>query len=381
MPFSEYKNSIRWTIIFVSFIIISLILWNTYIFFQNFKAEERKKMEIWTAAQKELNNSNNLEGDIGELPLIILRSNTTTPMILTDANDKITGHLNLTKKDSLYAKELLLKFKNENEPFILTSDGQVLSKLYYGNSPQLNKLMYYPLALLIIIFLFAAVVFFFYKSSKNATQNKLWSGMAKETAHQIGTPLSSLIGWVELLKLENVNPEYLNEIVKDIDRLKSISHRFSKIGSIPELEKENIIEATKASYEYLQHRSSKFVNFEFIAPGHPVYVQLNTPLYSWTIENLVKNAIDAMKGKGEVTIKIIPNKNTVKVQISDTGKGMPKSSFKKIFEPGYTTKKRGWGLGLSLSKRIIEDYHNGYIKVLRSDPTKGTTLLITLKTL
>jgi two-component system, sporulation sensor kinase D len=384
MPFSEYKNSFRWVIIFVSFVIISLILWNTYIFFQNFKAEERTKMEIWTAAQKELNKSDNLESDIGELPLIVLRSNTTTPMILTDANDKITGHLNIPEKemtDSASAKALLLKFKTENEPFVFTSDGEVLSKLYYGNSPQLNKLMYYPLALLLIIFLFAAVVYFFYKSSKNATQNKLWSGMAKETAHQIGTPLSSLIGWVELLKLENVNPEYLDEIITDVDRLKNISHRFSKIGSIPELKKVNIIEVTKESFEYLEHRSSKLVNFDFIAPEKPVYVQLNTPLYSWTIENLVKNAIDAMKGKGKVTIKIIPNKTVVKVQVSDTGKGMPKSSFKKIFEPGYTTKKRGWGLGLSLARRIVEDYHQGKIKVLNSELSKGSTLQISLKTL
>jgi signal transduction histidine kinase len=255
----------------------------------------------------------------------------------------------------------------------------VLSTLYYGNSPLLNKLKYYPLALLLIILLFAAVVYFFYRSSKNAAQNKLWTGMAKETAHQIGTPLSSLVGWAEILKSEQVNPDYILEIEKDIDRLQTITERFSKIGSAPTLKKVNIVEETKSSYQYLKSRSSKLINFEIIIPEQAIYVDLNEQLYSWTIENLVKNAIDAMKGKGHLKLELLQNNAQVFINISDTGKGMTKQQFNRIFDPGYTTKKRGWGLGLSLAKRIIEDYHNGKIKVLHSEIDKGSTIQIMLR--
>ncbi|WP_341216530.1 HAMP domain-containing sensor histidine kinase, partial [uncultured Wocania sp.] len=241
-----------------------------------------------------------------------------------------------------------------------------------------NKLKYYPLALILIIVLFIAVIFFFYSSNKNATQNKLWSGMAKETAHQIGTPLSSLIGWTEILKSEHVNPEYIFEIEKDVDRLKTITERFSKIGSIPTLEVADIIEETINSYDYLKSRSSKLIDFEIITPEGDIPVRLNKQLYSWVIENLVKNAIDAMKGRGKLTVEISQLENNIKVSVTDTGKGIPKNQFKKIFEPGFTTKKRGWGLGLSLTKRIVEDFHDGKIKVLQSEINKGTTIQIAL---
>ncbi|MGC1630603.1 MAG: HAMP domain-containing sensor histidine kinase, partial [Gelidibacter sp.] len=203
--------------------------------------------------------------------------------------------------------------------------------------------------------------------------------MAKETAHQIGTPLSSLIGWTEILRSEDVNPSYLLEIEKDISRLQTITERFSKIGSIPTLKKADIVKETVDSYEYLKARSSNLINFEIEAPEHPIYVDLNTQLYSWTIENLVKNAIDSMKGKGGLKVTIFENEKDVKITVTDTGKGIPKSLFHKIFEPGFTSKKRGWGLGLSLAKRIVEDYHNGKIKVLHSEINKGTTMQISLK--
>ena len=204
--------------------------------------------------------------------------------------------------------------------------------------------------------------------------------MAKETAHQIGTPLSSLVGWAEILKSENVKQEYITEIEKDISRLQTITERFSKIGSAPTLKKTDIIEATNSSFDYLKTRSSKLVNFEIQSLDKEVNVNLNPQLYSWTIENLVKNAIDAMKGKGDLKLMISQNEKQVFINISDTGKGILKNHFQKIFEPGYTTKKRGWGLGLSLAKRIIEDYHNGKIKVLKSEIGKGTTIQISLKT-
>lgn len=381
MIFTKYSNTFRWVMIAISFVIVSLILWNTYTFFQNFKDEERTKMKIWSFSQQELTKNNDLNANIGELPMQIIQSNKTTPMILVNKNGSYSyKNINDEKaKDSAYIQKLILKFQSENTPHEIRFKNEVLETLYYGNSPLLNKLKYYPLALILIIVLFGAVIFFFYSSNKNATQNKLWSGMAKETAHQIGTPLSSLIGWTEILKIENVNPEYIVEIEKDIDRLQTITERFSKIGSITPLEPLDIISETIESYDYLKTRSSKLVDFEIITPEGDIPVNLNKQLYSWTIENLVKNAIDAMKGRGKLTVEISQLEDNVKVSVTDTGKGITKKNFNKIFEPGYTTKKRGWGLGLSLTKRIIEDFHDGKIKVSQSEIDKGTTIQIALK--
>ena len=377
------RNIVRWSIIIASFIVISLILWNTYVFFQNFKAEERVKMQNWSAAQKEVSKTDNLVDDIGDLPLKILTSNSTTPMIKVGAGGQIDfNNIDEEKaKDSLYLQKLILKFSNENKPIEIKYEGQVLSTLYYGNSPLLNKLKYYPLALMVIIILFAAVAYFFYKSTKIADQNKLWTGMAKETAHQIGTPLSSLVGWTEILRSENVDKDYLIEIEKDITRLQTITDRFSKIGSIPTLKKADVVAETIDSYEYLKARSSKLIEFELKAPKKPIYVNLNSQLFSWTIENLVKNAIDAMKGRGSLKLTITEDEKYVKIQVKDTGKGIVKTQFSTIFRPGFTSKKRGWGLGLSLARRIIDDYHNGKIKVLTSEIGKGTTMQISLKKL
>ncbi|WP_418602225.1 sensor histidine kinase [Hwangdonia sp.] len=381
MIFTEYRNTFRWIMIAASFIIVSLILWKTYEFFQHFKEEERVKMENWSFAQTDLQKMNNLNADMGNLPLKVITSNTTTPMILVDSDGNISSFNNLDEtkaEDSTYVKSLIYKFEKENTPIQVKQDGKIISTIYYGNSPLLNKLVYYPFALILIVVLFGAVIFFFYRSNKNATQNKLWSGMAKETAHQIGTPLSSLIGWTEILKSEQVNPEYIVEIEKDVDRLQTITERFSKIGSIPTLEVADIIKETIDAYDYLKSRSSKLIDFEIITPSGDIPVKLNKQLYSWVIENLVKNAIDAMKGRGKLTVEISQLENNVKVSVSDTGKGIPKSQFKKIFEPGFTSKKRGWGLGLSLTKRIIEDFHDGQIKVLQSEINKGTTIQIAL---
>jgi two-component system, sporulation sensor kinase D len=401
------RNIIRWIIIISSFVIVSLILWNTYTFFQHFKSEERAKMKSWTFAYTEyiLSATDTTiaidEFEINKVAEYIVIDTTyiVTPMLLIDSDNNIISHRNIYGKhrvkgnsgpaniyneriDSSYVHDnkdrLIFKFQKENQPLVLESINQTL---YYGNSPLLNKLKYYPLALLLIILLFAAVVFFFYKSSKNAEQNKLWTGMAKETAHQIGTPLSSLIGWTEILKSENVNPEYITEIEKDVDRLQTITDRFSKIGSIPKLESTDIVEATKTSYDYLKSRSSKLIDFEIIIPEKRIAVDLNEQLFSWTIENLVKNAIDAMKGKGQLKLELFEANKEVYIKVSDTGKGVSKSQFTKIFEPGFTTKKRGWGLGLSLAKRIVEDYHDGKIRVLQSEIGKGTTIQLSLKTL
>ncbi|OIQ29998.1 MAG: two-component sensor histidine kinase [Bacteroidetes bacterium MedPE-SWsnd-G2] len=382
MTIVKNRNVIRWIIIIASFFIISLILWNTYIFFQNFKNEERIKMENWSFAQQNFINSNS--DDEIEVTSRILESNKTTPMILTDEKGNVISTNNIEDdrlSDPEFTKKLISKFESENAPIRVKLKDEWVNTIYYGDSVLLNKLKYYPLALLLIIFLFMAVVFFFYRSSKNASQNKLWTGMAKETAHQIGTPLSSLVGWTEILRSEQVNPEYIKEIEKDINRLQTITERFSKIGSKPKLERAEIVEETTIAVDYLKSRSSKLITFSLEVPNSEIYVNLNKQLFSWTIENLVKNGIDAMKGKGSLSIAIVPYDKHVKITVTDSGKGIPKHLQSQIFEPGFTTKTRGWGLGLSLSKRIIEDYHKGRLKVAQSEIGKGTTMQISLKRL
>lgn len=382
MQFSERRNTTRWIIIVASFLIVSLILWNTYSFFQIFKNEERIKMQLWASAQKSLLKAD-LENDNIDLNLDILKSNNTIPLILTE-NNIILNSTNIEetiKKDSIKLDGVLQRLKNENEPIKIEYDPGKFQYLYYGNSSLINKLKYYPVALLLIIFLFGAVVYNFYRSTKMATQNKLWAGMAKETAHQIGTPLSSLIGWLEIMRSDNVDETTITEIEKDINRLQTITDRFSKIGSEPILELKNIIDETRESFDYLKSRFSNQVEFSFTAPKSPLMVSLNPALYSWTIENLMKNAIDAMKGRGKLRIVIENDGTFVKINVSDSGKGIPKNQFKRVFEPGFTTKRRGWGLGLSLTKRIVEEYHKGKIKVLKSVIGKGTTIQMSFKRL
>ncbi len=383
MKITSNRSLLNWILITVSFFMVSLILWNTYQFYQKFKEEESIKMENFSAAQIELSKTLDLDGNISDLPLKIIQSNATTPMIIEDSegNFQSKNIVLKEKNNQLYLKQLSEIYASENTPLQVIYDGEVLSTLYYGNSVLLNKLKYYPLALILIILLFLGLIYFFYQSSRTASQNKLWTAMAKETAHQIGTPLSSLIGWNELLKNENINPDYVQEINNDIQRLETITERFSKIGSVPQLEPTDAVQATKSAIEYLQSRSSALVNFEIQLPKNPQMVMLNEELYSWTVENIVKNGIDAMRGKGELKITLNSNEIFVLVEISDLGKGLTKNQFKTIFETGYTTKKRGWGLGLSLAKRIVEQYHGGKIKVLYSEVGKGTTFQIALKKL
>jgi two-component system, sporulation sensor kinase D len=378
MEFSNRKNITRWILIAASFVIISLILWNTYTFFQIFKNEERVKMQHWAEAQKTLKNAD-VDTDI-ELPLKIIQ-NASIPIILTE-NDSIINTTNIDDeilKSKAKSARFLQKLKNQNEPIAMEYVPGKFQYLYYGDSDLLNKLKYYPITLVLIIVLFGALVYNFYKSTKMATQNKLWAGMAKETAHQIGTPLSSLIGWLEIMKADNVDETTVAEIEKDINRLQTITDRFSKIGSEPILELRDIVAETRESYHYLQSRFSKQIDFSFKAPKKPILVSLNPALHSWTIENLVKNAIDAMRGRGKLSVVIVDEGKYVKIKVSDSGKGIPKNQYKSVFEPGFTTKKRGWGLGLSLTKRIVEEYHKGKIKVAQSEINKGTTMQVSFK--
>jgi len=387
MNFSDERNLPSYFIIFAVLIITGLVLWNTSLFFQRLKSDETAKVQVWAQSIKSLDSSS--LDDYLDLSILIGKTNNTIPIIITDVDGKIikdsSGNLNKSNFKNLpkditeeELEELLEEMKLINTPITLNLQ-ETAQYIYYGNSAILNKLKYYPIAIALIIFLLIGVIYFFFTTSKASEQNKLWAGMAKETAHQIGTPLSSLVGWNEILKSDNVNPEYIKEIEKDIARLKVITERFSKIGSIPILEKKDIVTETKEAYTYLQSRSSKLINFSLNLPDEPIFVDLNPQLYSWTIENLVKNAIDAMRGKGDLLIDLTHDNKRVFIGIKDTGKGIPKSKFTKIFEPGYTSKTRGWGLGLSLSKRIVEDYHSGKIKVLASELGKGTTFQIILR--
>jgi nitrogen-specific signal transduction histidine kinase len=364
----------------ISLIIVSLILWNTYTFFQKFKEEERIKMEILATAQKEIVTNIDLNANV-DLPLKVIESNSNIPMILVNEKGTIEYFQNLDSIKSLNPKYLvnqLTKMKAENEPIEVSYNGKNKQFIYYRNSDLLNKLTYYPIALILILLLFLSVIYMFYNSNKIAETNKLWTGMAKETAHQIGTPLSSLLGWIAILKMEKIEDKYVEEIENDVSRLNTIANRFSKIGSMPELKKENIVAQTKQAFDYLESRSSKQISFEFRSVNNEIYTNINKELFGWVIENLIKNSMDAMLGKGHLLLTIENPSKKVKITISDTGKGIPKKLYKQIFKPGFTTKKRGWGLGLSLSKRIIEDYHKGSVFVHKSEIDKGTSFQILL---
>jgi len=368
----------NWLIILISSFIVGVILWNTYVFVNNFKIEERNKMELWSLATLELID---IEGEISNLTLEVLKKNKTTPMIKVDNNGaiEINNIDGLNKSDSLEINNLIKKFSSENEPIKILLAGEHISTLYYGNSGLLNKLKFYPSALLLIAALFGFFAFLFFKSTKIAEINMLWSGMAKETAHQIGTPLTSLMGWLELLKTSSNKDQYLKEVEKDLERLNIISERFNKIGSKPKLTEENICEEIDKTISYLRARLSNKISLEFEHPKDEIIVYLNNQLFSWSLENIIKNSIDSIKDSGKVKISIIEENEYLKIYISDNGIGIKQSLKNKIFNPGVTTKERGWGLGLSLSKRIIEEYHKGEIKLMESIVGQGTKMLIKLK--
>ena len=373
------KEILRWISIGLAFIALLAILWNTYSFFQMYKEEERFKMNIWAEASSTLDHAKfdtNLD-----LILLILTENRTIPIIQTTAKDSIISTTNIDDKiisDPKALDSFLKKLKSQNAP-ITVSVEQETQYLYYGDSSLLIRLKYYPLALVLIFIFFTTLIIVFYKSNKSASQNRLWTGMAKETAHQIGTPLTSLLGWLEIMKLENVDQYIIDEIDKDVKKLQIIADRFSKIGSKPQLTSLDIVGESKKIFEYIQQRNSKQIDFQIHLPPYPIYIPLNKELHSWTIENLLKNAIDAIKGKGKITLVIQESATTVNINITDSGSGIPKKLYNKIFEPGYTTKKRGWGLGLSLTKRIVKDFQNGKIKVLHSEIGKGTTFTVVYK--
>lgn len=378
------QNKIKPWVLLSVFVIVALILWNTNILFQILKEEERTKMELWATAQQELIENSDLSRDYGILAFDVLQKIGVTPMIQVNASGYIKDFKNIgwdiqRDPDSLKLYDLLNELKLENAPIAIRYKDVVNQTLYYGDSELLKKLQYYPLALLLIMALFAAVLFFFFQTSRVSEQNRLWAGMAKETAHQIGTPLSSLMGWITLLKEQNIAPTSVDEMEKDVDRLTVITERFSKVGSLPELHDHDVARATEEAILYLKKRSSQLIQWTWDVSTNEIRIPINLPLYSWTLENLIKNGIDAMKGQGGLTIELVERKNEVVVRVSDTGQGIAPKNVKRIFNPGFTTKQRGWGLGLSLVRRIIVDYHQGSIAVLKTEMGKGTTFEIRLK--
>jgi hypothetical protein len=378
MNFTNNRNIIRWVVIFFSMVVVSLILWNTYIFFQKLKEAERRNMQEYAIMAKDLSN---VESDVfSDLHLAVGQNTTTIPLISVNYKGEMTAR-NLPApiiNDTTALRALIEKYKTQNDPIVTTLDGKPFTTIYYGNSEVIDNIKFYPLALALIMLLFGAVIWFFYRSTKVAEQNKLWAGMAKESAHQIGTPLSSLIGWTTILRDTNVDPSYIVEMEKDIARLGMITDRFSKIGSVPRLKDCDIVAQTHEAVGYISSRVSKLVSFTIDLPEQPITVRLNESLYAWVIENLIKNGIDAMRGKGSVAIYLRTDVHNVYLKITDTGKGIPKSQWNQVFLPGFTTKKRGWGLGLSLAKRIINDYHNGKIRVVESKRDVGTSFEITI---
>jgi len=305
---------------------------------------------------------------------VIITDSTRTRIIEYGLIDTIEAH------DTLYLQRVLEHMASDNEPIEIELADQGKRFIFYQNSDLLTKMMYFPYFQLGIIAMFLFIAYVFFSSARKLEQNQVWVGLAKETAHQLGTPLSSMIAWIELLKLEDHTSETVSELNKDIDRLQKITDRFSKIGSEPKLKNENIVRVIYDSVDYIRSRASKKVHYHIQQPVEKeIYVPINLHLFEWVIENVCKNAIDAIAGDGKIDIDIQEEENLVLIDIADNGKGIPKSRFKTIFNPGYTSKKRGWGLGLSLSKRIIKDYHKGRIFVKSSVINKGSTFRIILR--
>ena len=343
--------------------------------------EERKKVELWAMGMKRIAQSQNLDEDY-RLSLKVISSNETVPMVWANSGDSVLSSRNVKNKykENDRMQELIKEMKAENEPITIELPSGENQYIYYKNSTLLTQLFYFPIIQLGVVALFLLISYYAFSSSRKAEQNQVWVGMSKETAHQLGTPISSLMANLELLKLRLEDQTVIGEIEKDINRLNKITERFSKIGSLPSIKHENIVPVLLNTINYLKSRSSKNIRFETsFEEGETVYAPINRALFEWVIENLVKNAIDSMNGKGTVCLNLSRKEQQVILDIKDEGKGIPKARQGTIFRPGFTTKKRGWGLGLSLSKRIIEEYHYGKIFIYQSEVNKGTTIRILLK--
>ena len=376
----ESRRFIKVILMLLALIISIITLYLSQRLVVKIAGEEKKKMEMWAEAESILTDPNS-EGDLG-FQLRVVQSNTTIPAILVDDKGVILEFVNIDTggrtRVEQYLSAKLEEFKIENEAIVVPVDKDVDFKVYYGSSTVLTQLQYYPYVVLGIVALFMFVSYVAFSYSTRSEQDKVWVGLAKETAHQLGTPISSLMGWVQVMELGDLPEGAPMEMRKDIDRLNIITERFSKIGSEPVLETLNLNEVMFEAIEYMKNRSGRGVVFESEFWKSDVLCRINRNLFHWVIENLIKNSIDAMEGEGELKCSVKLIKNKAVVDITDSGKGVSRDQMKSIFKPGFTTKKRGWGLGLSLAKRIITDYHRGEIYVKSSIPFEHTTMRIVI---
>ena len=380
-----YLQRQRWKLIlFILAIIIgiaSIIYTNRLV--KQLSVEEKKKIELWAEGTRTLIEIDPSNTENINFIFKVIENNTTVPVIWVDENDSIISYRNLDSlkvKNKNYLLRQLNLMKAKNEPIEMGLINGQKNYIYYKDSILLTKLLYYPYIQMGVIVLFIFIAYLAFNATRKAEQNQVWVGMSKETAHQLGTPISSLIAWVELLKGKINDKALINELENDVSRLEKITERFSKIGSAPILKMENIIEVIKKSVEYIKTRSSNAIEFKYnFDEKAEIIVPINASLFEWVIENICKNAVDAMKSEGKIEISVYDNIQVIYIDIKDTGKGISKSKYKTIFRPGYTTKPRGWGLGLSLTKRIVETYHDGKIFVNESEINGGTTIRIVLR--
>jgi hypothetical protein len=381
--------------------LVAIVIVSATIFYSQYLArkiadDERQKVEMWVAATKAIIKNPGMDLT---LPNLIRNGQQSIPIIETNEQDSIMEYINLDTaqagRDPNYLYKELKKFKAENSPLVVpfSQKPYIANRYYYGHTSLLDEVRYYPLVQLFIVALFIFFILYSITIRNKATQNQLWAGMAKETAHQLGTPVSSLEGWVEMLKETSIDPRTVQEIQKDVDRLKLVSDRFGKIGSQPQLEDRDLVAQIRSMMEYIRKRATGKVQFTLQTPQSPattpdstaqpidapITARISGPLFDWVIENLLKNALDAMEGKGSIIINIQDQEKEIIIDVTDTGKGIAARNLQKVFKPGFTTKKRGWGLGLSLSKRIIDQYHKGQLFVRQSEIGKGTTFRIVLK--
>lgn len=381
---SIYEKKQRWKLIllFAAVLIGAGSLFYTNRLVNTIAEDERKEIELWAEATRILINTDlSSSGSSTLFTLQVLENNTKIPVILTDDLGHVLAYRNLDTariKHEEYLSKSLEKMKAENDSIVIELGPDNYQYIYYRNSNLLRKLAVFPYVQLAVIMLFIMVSYIAFSISRKAEQNQVWTGLSKESAHQLGTPISSVAGWIEILKQSGADPSATMELEKDSHRLEKIADRFSKIGSKPILKPTNIIEVIHESLEYIKTRRSKSVVFETDFPKEPIVLPINETLIDWVIENLCKNAMDAMEGSGKILVRCTSDTSTVTIDIEDSGKGLPKSKFKTIFKPGYTTKQRGWGLGLSLSSRIINEYHNGKIFVESSEPGIRTVFRIIL---
>ena len=383
-PAFYLKSQSRLVILIFLSATVALILWSLFRLVKQAEIDERQRMEVWALAQKQFVKDIDLNDDVDPLIFEVLTSENSIPMIVVDENDKIISFNNINPQrallnDSLLLKNTLENLKKQNDPIEIVFENAVNQRMYYGQSATLEKLKLYPSALLLLLLTIGALVYFYLRTSQIAVQNKLWTGMAKETAHQLGTPLSSLMGWVNILKSKGIEDKITTPMEADLKRLETITNRFSKIGSLPVKTETDIVSSSREVFDYLSGKVSQGIEFKFNASATTINLTLNKELYCWVIENLLNNAIDAVVGKGTIELSIVDDKDKVLIHVIDNGKGIPKQLVNRIFQPGVTTKKRGWGLGLSLCRRIIEDYHQGSIQVRSTAENKGTHFEIALK--